>query len=84
MEKKRKISLGEAVESWEDGPSKSWRKDKMKRDGRKQLNEIERHKYLLSEKCGHDVGWETAALDWVQHHAADWRRWWEEQPGSGA
>ena len=39
-----------------------------------ETREIERHKYFLSEKQGHDVGWETAEQDWERHHAARWRR----------
>jgi hypothetical protein len=39
-----------------------------------ETREIERHKYFLSEKHGHDVGWEFAAQDWEQQHAARWRR----------
>lgn len=39
-----------------------------------ELAEIERHKYLLSEKSGYDVGWEFAERDWDQHHAAQWRQ----------
>jgi hypothetical protein len=39
-----------------------------------ETQEIERHKYFLSEKRGHDVGWELAARDWELHHAARWRR----------
>ena len=35
--------------------------------------EIERHKYFLSEKAGHDVGWEFAEHDWDEHHAHDYR-----------
>ena len=33
--------------------------------------EIERHKYFLSEKAGHDVGWETAEQDWEENHAQE-------------
>ena len=29
-----------------------------------EIAEIERHKYFLSEKQGHDVGWEFAERDW--------------------
>ena len=29
-----------------------------------EIAEIERHKYFLSEKAGHDVGWEFAEDDW--------------------
>jgi hypothetical protein len=39
-----------------------------------EMREIERHKYFLSERQGHDVGWEFAEQDWERHHAARWRR----------
>jgi hypothetical protein len=38
-----------------------------------EIAEIERHKYFLSQKHGHDVGWERAEQDWDEHHAAVWR-----------
>ena len=36
--------------------------------------EIERHKYFLSEKAGHDVGWDFAERDWDDNHSAEFRR----------
>lgn len=30
--------------------------------------EIERHKWYESEKAGHDIGWERAAVDWMIKH----------------
>ena len=76
------ISLEETLMSWEEGPSVSWRREKMRIDGQRQLCEIERHKYFLSQKLGYDVGWEPAAKDWIENYAAAWRAWWEEQPAS--
>ena len=35
--------------------------------------EIERHKYFMSEKAGHDVGWESAEKDWEENHADEYR-----------
>ncbi|HTB64441.1 MAG TPA: DUF4032 domain-containing protein [Opitutales bacterium] len=35
--------------------------------------EILRHKWLQSEKAGHDVGFETALLDWMRNHRDKWR-----------
>lgn len=32
--------------------------------------ELMRHKWLMSEKAGQDVGFEAALLDWVTHHRA--------------
>jgi len=37
-----------------------------------QVKEIQRHKWIESEKAGKDLGQE-AVLDWIQRHAADFR-----------
>ena len=39
---------------------------------RKQIREILKHKWLLSEKEGRDLG-EEAVADWVEKHAAAFR-----------
>ena len=36
-------------------------------------NEILKHKWLESEKVGHDIGFEKALLDWVFNHREKWR-----------
>jgi hypothetical protein len=38
-----------------------------------ELQEILRHKYLASEKAGHDIGFEQALREWVAHHRKAWR-----------
>lgn len=35
--------------------------------------EILRHKWLLSERAGCDVGFDAAAYDWISHHRAGWK-----------
>lgn len=35
--------------------------------------EILRHKWIESEKVGHDIGFERALLDWVMRHRGGWR-----------
>ena len=35
--------------------------------------EILRHKWIESEKVGHDIGFERALLDWVMRHRNGWR-----------
>lgn len=37
-------------------------------------DEILRHKWIESEKAGHDIGFEKALLDWVLRYRADWRQ----------
>lgn len=39
-----------------------------------EVAEIERHKYFLSEKVGHDVGWEAAEQDWDSKYGEQFRR----------
>ncbi|GAB4176150.1 MAG: hypothetical protein Fur0032_16050 [Terrimicrobiaceae bacterium] len=35
--------------------------------------EILRHKWIESEKVGHDIGFERALLDWIVKHRSEWR-----------
>lgn len=35
--------------------------------------EILRHKWIESEKTGHDIGFEKALLDWIVRHRSAWR-----------
>ncbi len=35
--------------------------------------EILKHKWLESEKAGHDIGYERALLDWIMNHREKWR-----------
>ena len=36
--------------------------------------EIMRHKWIESEKLGHDIGFERALIDWIVKHRAKWRK----------
>jgi hypothetical protein len=35
--------------------------------------EILRHKWIESEKAGHDIGFDKALLDWCIKHRSTWR-----------
>jgi hypothetical protein len=35
--------------------------------------EILKHKWIESEKVGHDIGFEKALLDWIVKHRSAWR-----------
>ena len=45
------------------------------------LNEINRHKWLASEKSGHDIGFEKAAREWINIYS---KRYLSEHPGKSA
>jgi hypothetical protein len=40
----------------------------------REREEILKHKWLESEKAGHDIGFEKALLSWVFNHREDWRK----------
>ena len=44
--------------------------------------EILRHKWIESEKVGHDIGFEKALLDWIVKHRAGWRALRQQRPTS--
>jgi hypothetical protein len=44
--------------------------------------EILRHKWIESEKVGHDIGFEKALLDWIVKHRATWRSVRQQKPQS--
>lgn len=43
-----------------------------------QIEEIQKHKWIESEKAGHDLG-EEAVKDWVKKHAKEWRDNWNKE-----
>ena len=59
-----------AVVHWNLFHSRRWRHQ---RDSAAQCEEMQRHRWIESEKAGRDLG-ESAYLDWVRCHAAEWRR----------
>ena len=44
------------------------------REFQAEREEILRHKWIESEKAGHDIGFERALTDWILHHRTKWRR----------
>ncbi len=41
---------------------------------RDQVNEIEKHKWIESEKVGYDLG-KSAVMDWIKRYAKDFREY---------
>lgn len=41
--------------------------------------EIMKHKWIESEKAGHDIGFEQALTDWIVKHRTAWRKWYRSQ-----
>ena len=43
-----------------------------------QIQEILKHKWIMSEKAGYDLG-QDAVLDWIRKYAKRFRDYWEKR-----
>lgn len=50
------------------------RNSSLYREFQAERDEILRHKWIESEKAGHDIGFERALTDWIVRHRSKWRR----------
>jgi|YelNatPaOPRAMG01_1025707.scaffolds.fasta_scaffold06916_10 hypothetical protein len=41
---------------------------------RSQQEEIDKYKWIESEKAGRDIGWDRAAQEWLRQHFPGWKR----------
>jgi len=44
------------------------------REFQAEKEEILKHKWIESEKAGHDIGFDRALTDWIVKHRSKWRR----------
>ncbi len=44
------------------------------REFQAEREEILRHKWIESEKAGHDIGFEKALTDWIIRYRSKWRK----------
>ena len=69
----REVTVDEAIEEFLATYHQEWRQLKFRSDNFTQIQEIERYKWIESEKAGHDIGSVRAALDWTEKYAHLWR-----------
>ncbi len=72
------VGFEEARKDWEAHYGASWERERHARMLEMQREEINRYKWIESEKAHHDLGRE-AVLEWIRTNAAAWRRWYEEE-----
>jgi hypothetical protein len=58
---------------FESAHSNSLKDSLLYREFLAEREEILRHKWIESEKAGHDIGFEKALLDWIVRHRSSWR-----------
>jgi len=75
LEKKigKKTELWEAVDDFLRNARAEWEREKLARDLAEQRKEIEKHKWIESEKAGYDIGEKRAIEDWTRKYAHIWR-----------
>ena len=44
-----------------------------------EIIEVEKHKWIESEKAGYDIGGNAAMLDWMRNYRKTWNREWDEK-----
>jgi len=42
---------------------------------RRVIEEIKRHLWIESEKAGHDIGFDQASADWLEHFSKAWMQY---------
>ena len=42
---------------------------------KKAVEEINRHRWIESEKAGHDIGFDTASVDWLEKFSSAWMQY---------
>jgi len=52
------------------------------REFQAERDEILKHKWIESEKAGHDIGFERALTEWIVKHRSKWRKTRQSQPAS--
>lgn len=69
----RDVGMAYAIAHWLVHHAAKWRYERLRKELEEQWKEIEKHKWIESEKAGRDMG-SSAAVDWINKHAAAWRR----------
>ena len=75
------VAFDDAFADWTASHAVRWREERQRAYLAEQRAEIERHKWIESEKAGRDLG-RDAVMDWITKNAAAWRNWYESREGA--
>lgn len=77
LQERCQVSWERAKADWLARCATEWRKHRFEHMLALQREEIAKYRWIRSEQVQRDIG-RQAAVEWVQKHAASWRRWYEE------
>jgi hypothetical protein len=72
------VSFQEALDDWDQHHALHWREERQREYLMLQREEIQRHKWIESEKARRDLG-AQAVLDRIGTYAESWRAWYERE-----
>lgn len=72
------VSYEEAMDDWLDNHATAWREEHQRRVMERQKEEMNKHRWIESEKAQCDLG-SKAYIDWIKNYAAQWRSWYERE-----
>lgn len=78
MERGYDVGFEEAANDWLEHHAQAWREERQRKMLAMQREEINRYKWIQSERAHRDLGG-SAVLDWIQRYAANWREWYENE-----
>ncbi|MFO7776184.1 MAG: hypothetical protein R6W89_10325 [Candidatus Hydrogenedentota bacterium] len=67
-----------AMDDWLDNHATAWREEHQRRVMERQKEEMNKHRWIESEKAQCDLG-SKAYIDWIKNYAAQWRSWYERE-----
>ena len=74
----REVSIEEALADWFEHHAVKWREKRQAAYLAMQREEINKHKWIESEKADRDLG-SAAVMDWIGRYSAAWREWFDEE-----
>jgi len=77
MQQGEDVGFEVAARDWFEHCAEAWHEHRLRKMLQMQREEINRYKWIESERACKDLG-RSAVEDWIHKHAAEWRVMWEE------
>ena len=81
-EQSREIGILEAIAQFREHFEARWLDDKVRTDNLEQVQEMQRHLWVQSERVGRGMDRTQSCAEWIVRHAGEWRRHRESLQGN--